>query len=698
MGSGLFKQVEPFNMVKVALLNLEAKDASRWSSLVDEYLTDKFPRLSGGMRPVNFELKDPETGSAIGSCEYRDSGVSLTIPIFISEWKLKDPDIALHGSKVVPLDVDMISSLRNKSQMTAKIVDNPKGEDMTEQSEFISSLFDTNETDTDGNPMYVKSAKETVEKVAKAYNDLFKPDQILPESAQKFIKNAKSIYEREDILKLATVERADKPYHYDCDILKRAGLSIKYEHISALPEIDVQKLGEKTVKESEWVSFDPETVAPPAMKEITESGTYSIPLGAGVRRAHVFMNTFSIEGVSKKRLKPLTILDDGRYDNCTPIINGQDEAPDYKEPKQLNNGPAWSYGKVYGTSEATKFKGEGKSTGTWVDNIDKMEDPQGLLNKTIVFYVPENRLSSPYVVEKVDDFMLGSKKNREVVLHLMSLASKSRISCWMGCEVNYPIKGNKDKMRTNQFSPISDTRYPLWLIPSLYEVRILRGEEIEPTMPKKFYNDYFDGEMQDYDHELTVETNGLNPKKVDIEIKAEGKNPEVYESLDKVAADLHIQYFMGNENIGVKDLYIGESYKLAKKDKAPMLKIATANAFDEYRGEWVKLAYVMMKDKNIKEFFHDIEKSADNLDLLTKLGDLESMVDDIIGLEYVDNDNIGDTSHVESAVEDTIDKLGQLLLIARMGKNNIPENILMRAIQALTKVLKEIRGSVSREE
>ena len=96
---------------------------------------------------------------------------------------------------------------------------------------------------------------------------------------------------------------------------------------------------------------------------------------------------------------------------------------------------------------------------------------------------------------------------------------------------------------------------------------------------------------------------------------------------------------------------------------------------DKYRGEWIKAAYLITKNNAIK------------------LAEVESVVNDIVGVEFLDNSNVGSSAEALDLLGKTLNKVGQLLLLARMSKVELSENVLTKTFYAINELINEIRGS-----
>jgi len=692
--SKLFKEVKPFRNVKLAMLNVEAKDASKWSALVNDYLIDKFPELSSGIRPVNFQAKDPEVGSAVGSAEYRDGSIAFTIPIFIEDFQLKEPDIALAGKRVIAIDMGQIKSLGLKSQEDGVMTEHPEEDDITDQTEFITSLFETTDADQDGNPMYFKGAKEISEKVAEVYDSLYKADDVFSDRVKSFIRCPNTIYEKEDIIKVALEEMEENPYHYRCVILKKVGGDLKHDYAEDVSETELKALNSRVIKEADFVSFNPKDADPPKIKNIEEPGEYDIYFKDSIVRVPVFTNIFTIENTASRNIKPLAIIDSMALDmgSTEAVFNSNELLAEDKLVTDKKKG--WIFDKMYGIKYDDMMLGEKGRDGTWLE-LEGVDDIQDHVGEDIVFCADGGKMSSPYKVIKAEGYALGEKREKISVIDVESYASKKVLSLWLKCQVDRPLKANKNKMQHNQYKAVSDTTYPLWMIPAQYRIMLLPGNREISIKPRDYYGKYFKNEFGKYDKELILTTSNYNPTKVDIAIKEEEKDPIIVSEVGKVAADLYVQHFMGRDDIVSEDLQKGKGYLISKVASDPEFKeYPDVESLKEYRGEWMKLAYVLLKNKDVVKYSKAVKDDGQIL----KKAELESLVDDLIGLEYVDNDNIGNTNDIEYNIEDIIDKTGQLLLLSRIGKNDIPENILMRSIKALTKLLNEIRGNDSGAE
>lgn len=336
----------------------------------------------------------------------------------------------------------------------------------------------------------------------------------------------------------------ENPYHYRCVVLKKVGGELKHEYIEDVPESKLKELSGRVVKEAEFVSFNPKEADPPKIKVVEEPGEYDISFKESIVRVPVFTNIFTIENTAKRNIKPLTIIDTMPIASGEELVQDSTQMPNVDSKLDIGKKTGWMFDKVYGIKHDDLHVPETGREGTWLELKD-IDDIQDHVGKDIIFYADGGKISSPYKVIKAESYALGEKREVITVIDVESFASKKVLSLWLKCQVDRPLKAKKDKMQRNKYKAVSDTGYPLWMIPAQYRMMLLPGVREAPVKPKDYYGNYFKDEFGKYDKELILTTSNYNPTKVDIAIKEEEKDPVVVSEVGKTAADLYIQHFMG---------------------------------------------------------------------------------------------------------------------------------------------------------
>ena len=689
MVSKLFRpKMEVFPMFKGALLEVSLKDASKWSAEVEDYLNKKFPYLSGELRPVNFSETDAEEGAAVGTVVWSSGGKSITIPIIIEEFKLKEPDLAIQGEKIIPLNEEFI----NWRKEEGSVGELREETDPTEHMDYVKGLFEVTDVDDQGNPIGVKTSasRSTIERVQKIIDFLPRSD-VLPVDLLNNIKIAKCPEDIKDPIDCVLDEIPEKPFHFRGTVLFKEGTGSLIMEDIEIAASEAKKIREKVAQQGKTTSlyFDAEKLKDeiPIVKKIAKSGRYKVFVDGKMRESQVFCDLFTVEGSNPAENSLVYCRNNEDKDVPNePIAPKSDDA--IKPTEQIVE--YWQYGKIYGANidpETSKDKYVSLNL-----DVEKMDGFPDLEKGYFIFVVPDHSISSPYKIIRYQEYKLGKHGETIKLLDAMSLATGHKIRCWLEQNVVKPTKINKAKMRTNEYAPLTDIEYDIYMIPDAYKVYLLPRDKDEPIVPQDHYKELFDEKQKDFVDDFTVKTSDeYGPGYYDIEVLDHNSYGSLvsFTGLDKNAAFLYARHYMGTTIDDLKRIKLGEKYRIL-----PIEKNATAfdiSPFERYRGEWIKTAYMILNNKPIQrvaKYIHTNPKKFPHF----KLADVKDLVDSITSVEFADKQNIGSVKDIIPVLIKSTNMVGQLLLVSRVSKIDLSENVLARCFKALVELINEIRG------
>ena len=672
----LRKKVIPFEMIKISALKVDMQDITKWGDEINRHMSQVFPFLSEGLRPVVFSEKDAESGNAIGTVAWRNGDKSITIPVIIDDYRFADPDLATMGDKVIPLDENFIKQLLEQDMQGEVNYET----EPSEQMDYISSIFDPTEMDSRGNPYGIKIASSTRDKIVDVLSK-FPDTKFMPEDSYAKLKTASCMDQVKIPIDCLLYEEPDSPYHYSGAILyKSAGKPLEVENVSHSPEVDVKKLRDDIAmaKAAEYLYLRPDRLKSemPQLKLITQNGRHKVIADNNERDAVAFTSLFSIEG--DKDSKTLVIINKGG--SYIP----QSPSDTTEEPPKLE--PAWQYGEIYGKDEEANEKD--RQSGESIE-LDKFVNAPIVNDKYIVFVISRSNISTPYKMVKYEEYKIGSKGDVVKLADLESMSSGAIIRVWLGHSITKPVLANKEKMRDSEYKALMDTAYPIYLLPANYEIYELPGKPTQPVVAGEYLKDILAEKIASFNGRLTLSDSGAGLYNISIGEPGEGI---VHSDLDKTAALLYIRNYMGSSIEKLAYIQLDKEYDIILPESHRDVDLAP---LDKYRGEWMKLAYCISHDDKLLKTVEYINKGGA---FKSKVADVSDVVKSLSNIEYADNDNIGGVKNILPLLEEVLDRVGQLLLISRLSKIDLSEPILARAFKAVTELHNEIKGENTNNE
>jgi hypothetical protein len=464
-------------------------------------------------------------------------------------------------------------------------------------------------------------------------------------------------------------EDACNPYHYYGTILKRAAdhdVTVEEgvycesaEMLSMLKEAnDANKNEPHTM-----IGKDERLNKAPVVRKITDSGVYrNVFIGGEVCSACVMCDAFSV--VPGEKVKSLVFAQ-------KPYGSELDSGEEHKAPE-------WGYGEAMGSGYADKINHWEMGGEYYVDS----EDPQGchiffIDRKPYIASLGSNgiRYSTPYYVERDESLNYGDdgKKVRALLVKDMEKASHMFIISEHAAEVR---KIDGEKLKENGLGHLYEENLDYYLVPATHEIKEIKGKKVPLTTAADGYRDIVEKVSEDYPNTMILINKGANLHTVTV---SDSVTMRKHADVSSNGALLLANYYTGSEKSNISEYVPEHPYQFSGDITKKAANRAGLQNLSEYRGEFRKLA------EHIKAYVG-----------LDKVADIGATVDKLVGVETSIDDEWMDTNNVLHLMDNVISKIAELLLMARLGKNDISESILGRAMYAIVKLSNDVRGASSK--
>lgn len=482
------------------------------------------------------------------------------------------------------------------------------------------------------------------------------------------------VYKTSEIVGTIFDEDPENPYHYKGSVLrKHANNSLSVEDGGYFTSTDMLKImTEKTAEDPvesspAAMANDKRVLEMPTVQKIKDTGAYkSVMIGGGVEPMDIYGGLFRIEGGDAK---VLAIGRRGRdkYDSecCSTEVGASKSTPEV----------IWAYGDGYGSG----FNGRAY----YMMDAVKATNIQDVQLKHIIFSRPGVSVrndynestkvySTPYKVEMTEAINYGDGK-KATVMHVKSEADKSRYTFIVTPAVADVSKVNTDKLKNSTFRYLYDDSKDIYLVPSSYEIYALEGRKTDFDDIKNGYRGIVDEIQEDYPNTMDIISKGAGLYTVNV---SDGDTDTTHRDVSSNAALLYANYYTGQKYASIKDYKMNTSYafkgdiSIRQACRTGMEKAAA------HKGDYSILAGI------IKGY----------TDIYEKVAGVKETVDSLVGIDSAVDDESFDTTNMLHVLDNVISKIGELLLMSRLGRNDMSESILSRALAAITKLSNEIRG------
>ena len=478
------------------------------------------------------------------------------------------------------------------------------------------------------------------------------------------------VYKSASVVSTIFDEDPSNPYHYYGAVLKKASDNtieicdnIYCDSASMLKYIKEAEDNPKTSPSS--MGSDKRVVDMPTVQKLTDSGRYrNVMMGGDVIAADVMCNLFSIEGGKTKALA---------YRGNSMGLQSPMSPNDVKESSE-----SWGYGDAYGSG----YEGDNDVRWTLGESTDKIDDT---LNRYIIFVRPsaikansgdmvsDISMSSPYKIHMMESVNYGDSGEPAKILFAESLNNGSRYKFILTDRVGDVRKIDNEKLKNSNLKYLYDEIEDIYLVPENYKIKILPSDKKEMDGYKDGYTKMVREISESYPNTMSIIDKGAGMYTINVE----GDGAEYkYANVSDKSALLLANYYTGQSLPSMSGYKTDHAYAFSGDISKTAVDRTGMSTLKKYKGEFGKLAEMM------NGYNEDIKKVAD----------IGETVDNLVGIEASIDDEHIDTSNVLQLMDNVISKVGELLLMARLGKNDISESIASRALYAMVKLSNEIRG------
>lgn len=624
------KEEEPFSKVKIEKLAYDLSDVEpeNYRKQIKAYITSLYPFLSSGLQNVNYKKQPDEEGNAIGTIAYENNGISLTIPIIIDEYNLKEPTVAIYNGNIVPLDKEYLDY----------VVDDPEYGEQVSENELPANM------------------------------------QYLTQSGL-FQDSDSGMYKGSSILSTVFEEDEDNPYHYRGSILKRASdntISIDQDIYCGASDM-LKMIKEAESNRDKYVhacmSSNEKVASAPVVQKITDSGTYkSVMLDGKVQACTVLSDLFNIEGGSTKSL---AIEDkDGNGNISAPMGFGQEA---------ISQSPKWGYGDAYGAgyfSDSCYIGDYGKLTPDECTMRNIMFE-RSTSEKHSNYSNEKKEYSAPYYVDMVENVSYGDGEQAKI-LFVRAMDSNKDSN---GTKLRFLIsdktaeikKIDKDKLKNSELRYLYNDNEDIYVVPATYNILDIGNNRVSLDGYKDGYTNMIHDLAEKYPNKMTVINKGANLYTINVD---SDNASQKYANINGDSALLLANYYTGNAHNSMREYQPDMAYLFDGDITKKAIDRSAITPLSRHKGEYRKFAsYLRSLDEETQ-----------------KVAEIETIADSLVGTDAVIDDEHIDTTNIMETIDSVIRKVGELILMARLGKNDLSESILSRAIYALVKLSNELRG------
>lgn len=669
-------------MIKYALEVPDNIDA--WEDTVRDYMDKHYPYLSDGIANVGFMKKEENTKDGIGEVAYDHNGIQISIPIIIDDGNLLEPNLGIYKDQVVPISEDVFGWIQNNSQDFGQLIER--------DSQHIGSMDYLQQTGLFEEPdiggyksACLKATADKVRKIASQYPEL----KWLTEAIDKTSAyNAENALLAEDISgkwgkgplnyrlgEYATVSSAGIPK-------VASAIADKYmeEQLTALPKaISPYKRVAFTHKYADkyaWLKQAEDGAKENELIKISDSDTFGEYYGV-MANDHGTVNNyegrvwFDIKQLIEKSKKPISMM----------IISGEPKAsdPEPKILKKTNNIPKDGEDRRMHHAPAVIGDLYGVKQGYHTKKDEYNEEPypplEGSYNMgdNIMIRLGKNSYSSPYIVDSKVSGLIGPNMENVTVITIMSPFDYNKADVIVAdvAEVKtIRVSSIKDHQLKSMLRTDNTTAY---MAPAGSVVRAPK-DLMFAADKGKMIAEIISG-MPQSDMSAVVKISGEGQAThYTINYNDGGHNVEHETKSEKVANAL-TRYYLGDETTAKEAAEEGVIPIEYRQERKAIDKIA--ECINANRDAFIEAAAKL--PRSISPHF-------------SKVASVANIVDDLIGVSFVDNSREADTKKIAGQILSLINSLGNLIILARLGKASIPESALGRSFWSLAELLGKIRG------
>lgn len=676
-------------MEKTSGIDLGGANIAEWNEEVLKYINKNLPHLTDAIKHFEFEKTDEETQDAIGSILCDLNGKMLTIPIMVSEGKLKKPDIGILDGKAVPLSEDYLIQHLDDNQYGQL----DKEKYPHKAIDYIESLFDVVNTNQRGEPMNWKQASfmsdKDISRINNSINELGNKVP-LPDKLIQIVKNATckdNVYSVKDVI----YEDDSRPYHFKGAMLKENGKGeYKIEYFHDLPASELSIIKKEAASEQPIRKFASEEdykvekgrkyIEAPSERCIIPHKKGSMENGFVQKVRNFTTNDQAVVAVERYLVTRICEQRRMQYEQkwddrpSGPIHSDQEKENHYLFAK-----------KVWGVVERSPWKEDRKYSPRMNAecikyNMIRNGDTLMIYDRsTEIGYFPIRVDSVVYQRENMDDPI-------KPTVNAVVLDTKQKIKLKFSTDASKIHHTSSMENKWSTHTVIIPTTYAIYILPNTR----VHQEPLEEVVQKEVKD-----KIASYESSFSV-TKVAGDYHINIDAL-------YLPSLDKYAALLETRKHMGKVVNSIDMLKMGGTYKVKPPEPTKKRKI-------KQPGGWMKVAHYINTSRNVK-MIHDLVKKAslipeeevinkdDDTRLLVryskacnmlKNAEIEDMVSSVSALDFVPEEGVYNEEEATQIVKQSISTISELLLLSRLSKIEIEEEKLEYALDGLLQLYTEI--------
>ncbi len=613
---------------------LRGSSADEWKSEIIDVFRKKYPFLTRGIKTLNLKQEDEKSQSLIAELVVDYNGEKLIVPIIVSDGELKSPDIAFIDSKEVsvPIDESILCDRIGSKTNVGEIVSKNK---VMNNYEYLTQngLFEGDES---------YSAKYASGEPIEIVHYEYSPDK-------------------------------DIPYHYNVSFVTKtaSGLDVINSYCNASKLNVIKDMFSKKAEETEHKTISSEVRDTPVVKKITSSGRYDgVLLGDKILRADIYaVKPF----FGRDKGDSLVVSSDGAligYGEAYAAVREDCPLPSLNaERLQSNDYVQILKGFCNVSIEDANRNGEQSPRGNFtyfvvssLSNLsynDKSPSPLSELFESR----GENLYTDPIKNIKIYTIKARSMNDGEERFLVF------------GYPCSKVTKVSKDVLKSLGYVFMSNEDVSYFMVPQgMAVIGFDSGcsKLVSLGEAKKHFRQLVDKVASALTDRIVYSKDGNG---YDVCLDIDGKT-NVLRGVSKTAALAVLNYVLGESYTSLDAIPEKETYMFKIAMPTPR-KEKDFSAFKALKSDLFKLASYIEEVLPEKIF---------------KLADAGSLVNDLIGEDYDDFRWEDESAEIINQMHKLLTKISELLIMVRIGKVDISESVLSRAMYALTDAIREVKG------
>lgn len=650
-----------------------------WEDMVRSYIDKHYPYLSDGISTVGFMKKEESTKDGIGEATYDHNGIQISIPIIIDDGNLLEPNLGIYKEQVVPISDEIFKWIKSNSQDFGQLIN--RDSQHIGQMDYLQQTGLFEEPDLGGyKSASLRHTVEDVRAIASQYPEL----EWLVDAINKTASfKDEELLIGEDITGNWGISNLN---HIVGSIV-----SVGYDGIPKVATAISNKQAQDSLQEMpkatspyQRVKFThPHSDRYPMLKNAEESGGEKENKLVRIVTSDTFGSyvgvmgdshgvTDSYKGRVEFDVKPL--IEDKRRQMAMLIIDGPPEAAD-PEPSGIDEyaSPKWRsedkaiFGDIYGVETGIHSK-KSEAGGYWSPSSKSYN-----MGDKIMIRMGKNSYSFPYIVDSKTSGVVGMNMEQVTVLSLMSILDYTKSDAIV-CDVPELKSIRKSTVKDLQLKGMFRTSSPnVLMIPSGSIVRA-PSEILFAADKGKMISDIIGGIPGTSMTMVTKVSGSEEAELYTIDYKSD-TSYTTHSTKNEKIANLMVQYYLGDDTTAKQAAEEGPIPIEYTESKRAIDKIA--KCVKENRSAFLEAAAKLKRTCSAH---------------FTKVASVNNIVDGLIGVSFVDSSQEADTRKIAEQIMGLVSSLGNLIILARLGKITVPESALSRSFWSLAELLSKLRG------